>query len=137
DMMIRMTRRSEAGSPGTAKPGPKKPPKNEPAPKTREAAPKKSAHKPAKREGEGELVDAGSLVRASVTGLADKNNRGYMAEETISYLREKCPGWDLYALHSDFEKWVAADPARLPAQWQKAFIGWVTRHHEKNRHNLR
>jgi poly(3-hydroxyalkanoate) synthetase len=60
-----------------------------------------------------------------------------ITDETIAYLREKCPGWDLYALHAEFEAWVNADPARTPASWQKAFIGWVTRHHEKHKHELR
>lgn len=81
-----------------------------------------------------ELIDVRKLVRGATAGLADKANRGFMAEATIQHLRETCPGWDLYALHADFENWVNQDPARLPANWQKAFIGWVSRHHEKHRH---
>jgi len=82
-------------------------------------------------------VDAARLIRQTVSSLSDKAMRGYMTEETITHLREKCPGWDLYALHAEFERWVDADPARTPANWQRAFIGWVTRHHEKHRHELR
>ena len=32
---------------------------------------------------------------------------------------------------------ILTDPARLPADWLCAFIGWVRRHHEKHRHTLR
>jgi hypothetical protein len=84
-----------------------------------------------------ETFDARSLVRSAVAGLSDKATRGFMTEETIEYLRRKCPGWDLYALHAEFERWVAASPERTPANWQKAFIGWVKRHHEKRCHELR
>lgn len=84
-----------------------------------------------------QFFDARSLVRSAVAGLSDKATRGIIADETMAYLREKCPGWDLYALHAEFESWVNADPARTPANWQKAFIGWVKRHHEKHRHELR
>lgn len=91
-----------------------------------------------KREGEGDnALDASALIRSTIAGLSDKSTRGLMTSETIEHLREKCPGWDLYALHADFETWVAADAERTPANWQKAFIGWVKRHHEKNKHQLR
>ncbi|MXP27043.1 plasmid replication initiator protein [Altererythrobacter indicus] len=88
-------------------------------------------------EADAPLVDASALIRSTVAGLTDASTRGYMEDETITHLREKCPGWDLYALHAEFERWVAADPARTPANWQKAFIGWVKRHHEKHGGDLR
>ncbi|MFY7834945.1 MAG: replication initiator protein A [Novosphingobium sp.] len=84
-----------------------------------------------------ETVDASALIRRAVAGLSDSATRGFMADDTIQHLRETCPGWDLHALHAEFERWVNADPARLPANWQKAFIGFVKRHHEKNGHTLR
>ena len=94
--------------------------------------------KPGQGAGEGGgTVDVVALVRSTVAGLSDKTTRGFMTGETIAHLRETCPGWDLYALHTDFERWVDADPDRLPANWQKAFIGWVKRHHEKHKHELR
>lgn len=68
--------------------------------------------------------------------MSDKATRGFMTEATLSHLRETCPGWDFYALHAEFERWVDADSARTPANWQKAFIGWARRHHEKHRHEL-
>jgi hypothetical protein len=82
-------------------------------------------------------VDAKALIRSTVAGLSTAGTRGYMTDETIDYLRETCPGWDLYAVHADFERWVNADPARSPANWQRAFVGWMKRHHEKHRHELR
>ena len=81
--------------------------------------------------------DASSLIRGAVAGLSDKATRGYMTDETISLLRSECPGWDLYNLHAEFESWVNADSSRTPANWQKAFIGYVRRWHEKHRHELR
>ncbi len=81
--------------------------------------------------------DARALIRSTVAGLSDAATRGFMTDETIDHLRETCPGWDLHALHAEFERWVASDPARTPANWQRAFTGWVKRHHEKHRHNLR
>lgn len=84
-----------------------------------------------------ETFDASQLIRSTIAGLSDKATRGFVTEDTAEHLRAACPGWDLHALHAEFERWVDADPARLPANWQKAFIGWVKRHHEKHRHELR
>jgi hypothetical protein len=83
------------------------------------------------------LLDASALIRKSVAGIADATNRGFMTDETITLLRNECPGWDLYALHTDFESWVAGSAERTPANWQRAFIGWVRRHHEKHKHELK
>lgn len=84
-----------------------------------------------------EKIDVSALVRSTVGGLSQAGTRGYVTPETSEYLRSTCPGWDLYALHVEFETWVNADPARSPADWQRAFIGFVKRHHEKHRHELR
>lgn len=83
------------------------------------------------------FIDARALIRTTVAGLSDSANRGFIANETLEVLRRECPGWDLYALHAEFEAWVNASPDRSPVNWQKAFIGWVKRHHEKRRHELR
>jgi plasmid replication initiation protein len=92
-----------------------------------------SSREPAPGEGS---VDARTLIRSTVAGLSAAGTRGFMSEETIEHLRQVCPGWDLYTLHADFERWVADGPDRAPADWQRAFIGWVKRHHEKHRHQL-
>lgn len=83
-----------------------------------------------------EMVDAARLVRSTVAHLSDKATRGFMTEDTIAHLRQTCPGWDLYALHAEFERWVDADPGRMPVNWQKAFIGWTKQHHQKHGHKL-
>lgn len=80
---------------------------------------------------------ASELIKATIAGLSDNATRGFMTDETIDTLRAQYPGWDLHILHADFERWVAADPERIPANWQRAFIGWVKRHHAKNSHQLR
>ncbi|MXO67087.1 replication initiator protein A [Altericroceibacterium endophyticum] len=84
-----------------------------------------------------DMVDASALIRSTVAGLSDAGTRGFMTDETIEYLRRTCPGWDLYRLHAEFETWVNAEQDRVPTHWQKAFIGWVKRHDEDNRHLLR
>lgn len=84
-----------------------------------------------------EQINASSLIRSAIAGLTSASTRGFMTDETIEHLRETCPGWDLQALHADFERWVSAAPDRTPADWQRAFIGWVKRHHDKHRHSLR
>jgi plasmid replication initiation protein len=82
-------------------------------------------------------IDARKLIRSTVAGLSDAATRGFMTDETIDLLRRECPGWDLHALHADFERWVFASSERTPADWQRAFIGWVRRHHAKHRHQSR
>ena len=82
-------------------------------------------------------IDARKLIRSTVAGLSDAATRGFMTDETIDLLRRECPGWDLHALHADFERWVFASSERTPADWQRAFVGWVRRHHAKHRHQNR
>ncbi|WP_395335418.1 replication initiator protein A [Novosphingobium sp. BL-8H] len=106
----------------------------------RGATPRRAAPQPAGEDEEAdeqEVVDARKLIRSTIVGLSDAATRGFMTDETMTLLRRECPGWDLHALHADFERWVAASPERTPADWQRAFVGWVRRHHEKNRRMLR
>ena len=93
---------------------------------------KLDAHQPAEAANI-PLVDARTLIRSTIAGLSDAATRGFMTDETIDFLRRECPGWDLYVLHAEFERWVAQSADRTPADWQRAFIGWVKRHHQKNR----
>jgi plasmid replication initiation protein len=82
-------------------------------------------------------IDASALIRKTLVGLSDAAVRGFMTQETIELLRRECPGWDLYNLHAQFESWINADAGRTPANWQRAFIGYVRRWHEKHKHELR
>lgn len=84
-----------------------------------------------------EAIDARHLIRSAVAGLSTAATRGFMTDETIDYLRANYAGWDLHTLHAEFEQWVNGDRERTPVDWQKAFIGFVKRHHEKNRHILK
>lgn len=61
---------------------------------------------------------------------------GYLTDETLAHLREHYRGWDFHALHADFNAWIHSDPERKPERYQSAFIGYVRRFHEKNRHQL-
>ena len=139
--MLRMRRNDQKGLaladlPDTAP----VPPAAKVSPGKRSAATAVEAAVPAAGEGQGAaetvLVDVRRFVRGAVAGLSDAANRGYIAEETLDLLRRECPGWDYYALHAEFETWVAGAPERMPANWQKAFTGWVRRHHERNRHAI-
>jgi plasmid replication initiation protein len=82
-------------------------------------------------------IDSKALLRQVTAGLRHDDTRGIITEATRDQLRGECPGWDIYTLHAEFETWVNADSNRTPANWQKAFIGWVKRHHEKHKHELR
>lgn len=63
--------------------------------------------------------------------------RNYVTEDTLDYLRKHYRGWDFHALHSEFRAWLSEQPDRAPDRYQSAFIGFVKRYHEKNRHQLR
>ena len=62
---------------------------------------------------------------------------GYLTDETLAHLRDNYRGWDFYALHGEFRAWLHADAERTPDRYQSAFIGYVRRYHERNRHQLR
>lgn len=86
---------------------------------------------------EGEpLFDARDVIRRTVTGLSTRVTAGEITDATLATLRAECPGWDYQSLHQEFRAWLDADPARTPVNYQKAFIGFVRRFHEKNRHRL-
>ncbi|MFC4594650.1 replication initiator protein A [Sphingobium tyrosinilyticum] len=82
------------------------------------------------------LFDARDVIRRTLTGLSTKASAGELTDATLAALRAECPGWDYQSLHQDFRNWLDADPTRTPVNYQKAFIGFVRRFHEKNRHRL-
>jgi plasmid replication initiation protein len=90
-----------------------------PKPTSRRTAACKTASKPTEGQGRGLPTTAGDLTEA-----------------TLTTLRRECPGWDLQALHQEFRIWLAADPARLPVNYQAAFIGFVRRWGTRNKHQL-
>ena len=78
-----------------------------------------------------------AAVRRTVTSLATRATAGEVTPQTLELLRQECPGWDYHNLHQLFREWLDGDPARTPVSYQNAFIGFVRRYHEKNRHTLR
>ena len=59
-----------------------------------------------------------------------------LTDDTIARIRADFPGWDVYALKSDFDSWLDADPAREPKDYGTAFYGFVKQHHQRNQHQL-
>lgn len=84
-----------------------------------------------------ETVDAARDIRLIIGGLAGKASAGFVTDDTRALLRQSCPGWDLDQLHAEFSAWIGDDAGRTPVNWQGAFIGFVKRHHERNKHSLR
>jgi plasmid replication initiation protein len=82
------------------------------------------------------LLDASAVIRRTVVGLSSRASAGEITDATLATLRAECPGWDYQSLHQDFRNWLNADPERTPVNYQKAFIGFVRRFHEQNRHSL-
>lgn len=62
--------------------------------------------------------------------------QNYITDETLEHLRKTYRGWDFYFLHNEFRAWLKEDSGRMPERYQSAFIGFVKRYHEKNRHQL-
>ncbi|WP_375195990.1 replication initiator protein A [Sphingobium sp.] len=86
--------------------------------------------------GEKGMFDASAIIRRTVVGLSAKANAGEITDATMATLRAECPGWDYQSLHQEFRDWLNGDAERTPVNYQKAFIGFVRRFHEKNRHRL-
>jgi plasmid replication initiation protein len=80
-----------------------------------------------------------STAKAAPTKYAntDGEPRNYVTDETLAHLRQHYRGWDFHALHAEFRSWIRGAAEREPERYQSAFIGFVKRYHEKNRHQLR
>ena len=74
--------------------------------------------------------------RARKASPTPEEARGYLTDDTLEHLRANYRGWDFHALHAEFKSWLHADAERTPDRYQSAFIGYVRRYHEKNRHQL-
>lgn len=95
-----------------------------------------------KKEGRGSsdpepLINASAMIRRTLTSLATRATAGEVTDQTLAILRRDCPGWDYQSLHQLFREWLAGDETRTPVNYQNAFIGFVRRYDEKNRHTLR
>ncbi|WP_066725791.1 replication initiator protein A [Sphingomonas pituitosa] len=119
-----------------------------PAARTATPTPTPATRKPAKAAPEGSsasqdedlgpvVPDARAMIRRSLTGLANRGSSGMVTDATLHQLRQECPGWDYQELHRQFRDWVEGDPARTPANYQNAFLGFVRQWHARNKHQLR
>jgi len=52
-------------------------------------------------------------------------------------IRSECPGWDLDVMMKQFDAFLNANPNELPRNYSKRFLGFMRKHHERNRHTLR
>jgi plasmid replication initiation protein len=120
---VRMRRRSAAPAPSPTT-----------APSVAAVSAPSPARAPAPSAAEKEaLFDASAMIRRTVVGMSAKANAGEITDATMALLRAEYPGWDYQTLHQDYRNWLDADPTRTPVNYQKAFIGFVRRFHEKNR----
>jgi plasmid replication initiation protein len=55
-----------------------------------------------------------------------------LSEAVIERIRHDFPGWDIYALQSEFDGWIADNPRRAPRDYSKAFYGFVRRRHSQD-----
>lgn len=84
------------------------------------------------RRTEGRAGEAAQPLPKATTAPASHHNPGlfeHLSEETIASVRKHFPGWDIYALKSEFDAWLEQDRKRTPTDYQKAFYGFVRRHH--------
>jgi len=120
---LRMRRRAEGEGRATRLPLPAEPAVAAPTPETAPDAPISA--------------EARALLRRSLTSLATRGTSGMVTDATLAQLRQECPGWDYQELHRQFRDWVEADPARTPANYQNAFLGFARQWHARNKHQLR
>jgi len=94
-----------------------------------------AASRPAKQS----TPDIRSAPSAAKPGasVGRQEERGYLTDDTLDYCRKHYRGWDFHALHVEFKAWISESEERAPDRYQSAFIGFVKRYHEKNRHQLR
>ncbi|GGN55494.1 replication protein A [Novosphingobium indicum] len=52
-------------------------------------------------------------------------------------IRTECPGWDLDVMMKTFDAFLNANPEELPHNYSKRFLGFMRKHHERNKYQLR
>lgn len=129
---VRMRRRAEGDAPPAPQRAARAKPMAKPAPAPTPDAEPAGAAPPIPQ-----AAEARALMRRSLTALANRATSGMITDATLTQLRGECPGWDYQDLHRQFRDWVEADPARTPANYQNAFIGFVRQWHARNKHQLR
>ena len=51
-----------------------------------------------------------------------------LSDELLARIRRDFPGWDVYALKSEYDRWLDADAQRAPKSYDAAFYGFVRSH---------
>ena len=57
--------------------------------------------------------------------------------DVYQIIKDECPGWDLDVLLQQFDDFLNTNPEELPRNYSKRFYGFVKRHHDRNRFQLR
>jgi len=55
-----------------------------------------------------------------------------LSDEVLARIRKDFPGWDVYALKSEYDRWLDADAKRAPKSYEAAFYGFVRSHTGRN-----
>ena len=55
-----------------------------------------------------------------------------LSDEMLARIRKDFPGWDVYALKSEYNRWLDADAQRSPKNYDVAFYGFVRSHTARN-----
>ena len=55
-----------------------------------------------------------------------------LSDEVLARIRKDFPCWDVYALKSEYDRWLDADAQRAPKSYEAAFYGVVRSHTARN-----
>lgn len=55
-----------------------------------------------------------------------------LGDDTIARVRHDFPGWDVYALQGEYDRWLSDNPERTPKSYEAAFYGFVRTHATRN-----
>jgi plasmid replication initiation protein len=55
-----------------------------------------------------------------------------LSDEMLARVRKDFPRWDVYALKSEYDRWLDADAQRAPKSYDAAFYGFVRSHTARN-----
>lgn len=75
--------------------------------------------------------------RAPSKGGGERGGEAVALGDLVGGIGTRYPGWDMDNMRSEFDAWIAGDPSRMPHDYAKAFDGFMRRHHERNKHQLR
>ena len=90
------------------------------------------ARRAGERSGQSAERPKPSSKSATLAAPVQPSFSGHLSEDTIACVRNDFPGWDVYALKAEFDAWLGQAPGRVPGDYQKAFHGFVRRHHDRN-----